>query len=432
MPNRNADSTWNRRHWLQTTGFAALGSGGLAFADGPGPRAVPPAPPGGRKKVAAIITTYFPRSHSDHIVGRFLWGYEWKGRHHQPGFEVVSLYTDQIAQNDMSQGLARRFGFRTSPNVADALTLGSRKLAVDAVLLIGEHGEYPNNSRGQKLYPRFELFEQITRVFEDSGRSVPVFNDKHLSYDHAKATAMVEASRRLKFPLMAGSSLPVTWRRPELELPLGSKLDDALVAAYGPDEIYGFHALETLQCMVERRPGGETGVAAVTAIKGPKVWEAGDQGVWSWDLLEHALGRSETLNVGDIRVNVASPFAIRVEYIDGFKATALLLNQHVADFTFAGRVAGQARPESCLFYLPDPPGANYFSSLSYRIEDFFNKGQPPYPIERNLLSGGILDHAFDSLMQDGRRVETPKLAIAYAPPIDSGFARAAPSNPVAN
>ncbi len=427
MPDDTA--RWTRRTWLQAAGLTTLGRG-FALGDGPGPRAVPPVPSRGRKKVAAIVTSYFPRSHADHIVGRFLWGYRWEGRHHQPGFEVVSLHADQIAREDLSRPLAARFGFRTSPNVADALTFGTGRLAVDAVLLIGEHGDYPNNARGQKLYPRFELFEQITRVFEGSGRSVPVFNDKHLSYDFGKASTMVEASRRLKFPLMAGSSLPVTWRRPELELPLGTKFEDALVAAYGPDEIYGFHALETLQCMVERRPGGETGVAAVTALHGPAVWEAGDRGVWSWDLLEHALGRSETLNVGDIRVNVARPFAIQVEYRDGFKATILLLNQHVADFTFAAKLAGQPRPESCLFFLPDPPGANYFSSLSYQVERFFETGRPPYPIERTLLTGGILDHAMTSLAEGGRRVETPRLAIAYVPPAESSFARGAPSSPV--
>ena len=422
--------SWDRRSWLKAAGLASLGYGGKAFGDTPGPRAVPPPPPSGRKKIAAVVTTYFPNSHADHIVGRFLWGYHWEGKHHQPDFEVAGLSVDQIAKEDLSRSLATRFGFRASPTVADALTLGTGKLAVDAVLLIGEHGEYPTNAKGQKLYPRFQLFEQIANVFEASGRSVPVFNDKHLSYDHAKASAMVDASRRLRFPMMAGSSLPVTWRRPELELPLGVKFQDVLVAAYGPDEIYGFHALETLQCMVERRFGGETGVAAVTAIKGPEVWKAGDRGAWSWDLLEHALGRSETLNVGDIRVNVAAPFAIQVEYRDGLKATILLLNQHVADFTFAARIAGRPKPDSCLFFLPDPPGANYFSSLTCRIEDFFATGLAPYPVERTLLTGGILDNALTSLASGGIRVETPNLAITYTPPAQSGFARGMPSNPV--
>ena len=84
---------------------------------------------------------------------------------------------------------------------------------------------------------------------------MPVFNDKHLSYSWAKAKKMVGWAEELKFPLMAGSSLPVTWRRPELELPLDTPVEDALVAAYGPIEVYGFHALETLQVMVERAQG---------------------------------------------------------------------------------------------------------------------------------------------------------------------------------
>ncbi len=426
-----------RRSWLRTVGLATLGAtlgGGrgpaLAAGPGPGPRAVPPPPPAGRKKLAAVVTTYYPRSHADHIVGRFLWGYQWEGAHHQPGYEIAALYADQIAKEDMSRGLAARFGFRTAPDVADALTLGTGRLAVDGVLLIGEHGDYPENARGQKLYPRFELFEQITRVFERSGRSTPVFNDKHLSYDHDKATAMVETAHRLGFPLMAGSSLPVTYRRPEFEPPIGAKFAEVLVAGYGPNEIYGFHALETLQCMVERRAGGESGVAAVTARKGPAVWDDGDKGAWSWDLLEHALGRSETRNVGDIRANVAAPFSIRVEYRDGLVATILLLNGHIADFNFAAKVEGRSRPASCLFVLPAPPGANFFTPLTHNIERFLADGRSPYPVERTLLTGGILDHAMASLADGGRRLETPKLAIRYQPPAESTFARGGPSSPV--
>src|SRR5579864_3109835 len=255
--------TWNcsRRQWLRETGLATLGltlAGPRAFADEtPGPRALPPTPAGPRKKVAAVVTAYFFKSHAYHIVGRFLWGYQWQGDHHQPGFEVSSVYTDQVPANDLSRPLALRFRFRISPTVADALTLGTDSLAVDAVLLVGEHGRYPRNAKGQVLYPRYELFEQICDVFDRSKRSAPVYNDKHLSYDRAKARKMVEHARELGFPLMAGSSLPVTWRRPELELPLGTGIEQALVASRGELEIYGIHSLEALQCMVERRKGGE-------------------------------------------------------------------------------------------------------------------------------------------------------------------------------
>ena len=100
---------------------------------------------------------------------------------------------------------------------------------------------------------------------------------------------MLAWANELKFPLMAGSSLPVTWRRPELELRLEQPLEDGLVAAYGPLEVYGFHALETLQVMLERRKGGETGVKAVTLPDRQGRLESGRRGPWSWDLLDAAL-----------------------------------------------------------------------------------------------------------------------------------------------
>src|SRR5207249_5951449 len=136
-------------------------------------------------------------------------------------------------------------------------------------------------------------------------------------------------------------SLPVTWRRPEIELPVGAGIKEALVAFYSEMEIYGIHALEALQCMVERRTRGQQGVAAVQCLEGEAVWKAGDAGVWSWELLEHALGRSPSLNVGDVRTNCRhfvpppsrpsfprGPVAFVVDYRDCLRATVLLLNGH--------------------------------------------------------------------------------------------------------
>src|SRR2546422_887467 len=79
----------------------------------------------------------------------------------------------------------------------------------------------------------------------------------------AVARWMSDLSRELMFPFMAGSLIPVTWRRPPLRLPRNCELTEAVAVGFGPFEGYGFHALEGLQCMAERRRGGETGVRAV-------------------------------------------------------------------------------------------------------------------------------------------------------------------------
>lgn len=403
-------------------------------------RSRPPKPSAANRKPLGVITTvYRPMSHSFHIAGRFIHGYPKNGAFHVPSFAVRGISVEQAPENDLSRDLAREMGFRWSRHPAEALMDGD-KLAVDGVLLIGEHGNYPRNDKGQILYPRHELFQQIVELFRKSGRSVPVFCDKHLSYSWQKAKQMYDWSRELKFPLMAGSSLPVTWRRPELELPLHSPMEEALVAAYGPIEVYGFHALETLQCMVERRKGGETGVKAVTCLTGRDVWKAGDAGLWSWDLLEAALGRSESVCPGDVRRNVGSyavqgmpqtpATAFLVEYRDGFRAAVLLLNGHIQDFVFAAKIKGEAKPASCLFHLPPPPGAKYFDALVMNIEKMLETGRSPYPVERTLLTGGILDFALTSHQKRGERVETPELDVRYTAPAESGFVRGSVAAPV--
>ena len=436
----------SRRAFLETAGAAvALGTLGTE---------VPGAdPPPRRLKIAAVTTVYHYLSHAYHIVGRFLDGFVIPGQGlHKPNFDVSSLYIEQTAdETDLGRAKARRHDVRQSPTIADALTLGTGSLAVDAVLLIGEHGDYPYNDKLQKLYPRARFFREITDVFRASGRSVPVFNDKHLSHDRPEALEMVKTAHALKFPLMAGSSLPVTWRLPELEIPLGRPIEGALVASRGDIEIFGFHALETLQCMVERRDrkGKPQGVAAVTCLEGDAVWAAGESGVWSHQLLDSALGRSHTLNPGDIRQNTVDfrppagkdgftklrhPIAFVVDYADGLRATALILNGHVDDTTFACRLGG-ARPGvvSTLVYLPAPPGARFFDPLVLRIEDFFRTGQAPYPVERTLLTGGILDAALESRFRGHRRIDTPDLApIDYEAPGDSGFIRTPVAEVAAN
>lgn len=375
-------------------------------------------------RVAAVNSIYRYKSHAYHIAGRFIYGYTRDGFHHQPPFQLVRMYNDQYPEDDLSRETARRHNVELTKTVAEAL--GGERLDVDAVLLVCEHGDYPLNEFGQILYPRYELFQQIVEVFRQSGRSVPVFVDKHLSYDHRRAAEMVATAGRLGFGLMAGSSLPVTWRRPEVEPPLETPFTEGLLL-YGYDrsidEIYWFHALESLQCMLERRRGGESGVKSVECLSGDAVWKAGDEGRWSWSLFHAAAGRSPSYNVGDPRENVPRPKAILIEYRDGTRGAALNLPQQLSDMNFAGKIEGREDLVSTNFYLPAPPGARFFNPLVANIERFFADGQPPYPVQRTLLTSTVLDLAMHSLAEGSRRIQSDALDIRYVAPRDSGFFR---------
>src|SRR3954447_5246578 len=151
------------------------------------------------KTIAAIITEYRLNSHADVIVGKYLEGYNQDDRPPYPRSKIVSMFTEQIPKEDISRDRARKYKVPIFRTVVDALTMGGDKLAVDGVLLIGEHGDYPTNDKEQKLYPRYEMFLKITDVFRQSGRSVPVFNDKHLSWSWRQAKRIVEISHELKF-----------------------------------------------------------------------------------------------------------------------------------------------------------------------------------------------------------------------------------------
>lgn len=354
--------------------------------------------------------------------------------------DLVSLYVDQTPADDLSRERAQRFpAMKIYPTIAEALTLGGSKLAVDGVVIVGEHGDYPKTPKGQVQYPRYRFFQETVKVFRDSGRSVPVFNDKHLSWNWTWAKEMYDTARSMGFPFLAGSSLPVTWRIPSVEMPTGAKVKEALTICYGGVDSYDFHGLETTQCMVERRKGGETGVVWLQAYRGDRFWDALRQGVWSKRLFDAALCRSHTLtparpgfndsfpSLEEMRQLVKDPVAYQYQHADGALATMILLSGLVRDFNFAATIDGRAQPFSTQMYLSMPDGrttlANFFSPLVNNAEKMFLTGKAPYPIERTLLTTGLTAAGVDSLFAGGTRLETPHLAISYQPSHESTFWR---------
>ena len=416
-----------------TTRRAFLAAAGASLTVGPLTSLTPAQlAPGGRKRLAVVTTEWRYGSHAWHMAERFLVGYPIKGEWHQPPFDVVAAYVDQHPENDLSVKRSKEFGFPIYPSVAETVRAGGKSLAVDAVLIIGEHGNYPKTEYGQTKYPRYEFFKQVTDVFRKDGRVVPIFNDKHLSWNWDWAKEMVEISRELKIPFLAGSSLPVTWRMPSIDMPLGAEVEELLCVAIGGIDSYDFHALEVIQCMAERRKGGETGVAAVHGLQGESVWKAMEAGGWNqggWNprLFEACLSRSHTLAQPDtfsdrhptpvqIREWVKNPIVYRIEYKDGTKATMLLMNGLVSDFTFAAKLRGESEPLSTLFYLPPIPNVVYSAALMSKAEETFLTGKTPYPLERTLLTTGLVEAGVRSLGNGQKRLETPHLAITYDAP----------------
>lgn len=362
------------------------------------------------RKIAAIITEYRPNSHADVIVGKYLEGYNQDDKPPYPRSKIVSMFTEQIPKTDMSRERAKKHNVPIFRTVADALTLGGDKLAVDGVLLIGEHGDYPTNDKAQKLYPRFEMFLKITDVFRQSGRGVPVFNDKHLSWSWRQAKRMVDISRELRFPMLAGSSAPVAWRIPAIDAPFGAKQNYAVAISYSGLDIYGFHVLESLQCMVERRRGGETGVHSVQCLQNQECWQFIEENAWVKKLFDTALSRSNTRKQGTPRDLVKEPAVFVIDYNDGLKAAAFLMTGLVEDFTVALDVDGRSETVSTLMNLQNGKPHHHFGCLVKNIEKMFETGKPPYPVERTMLTSGILDFALESRFQGYKKLETPQLA----------------------
>lgn len=420
--------TISRRGFLAASTASMTGlcnSASMAAADNDRPR-----------KVAFLGTEVRRHSHAQHFLDRLTDGYAWGGKWVRPRVEVASVYIDQFPDGDLAKHRIKKHGLKQFTTIEDALTLGGKSLAVDGVVIIAEHGNYPQNEKGQKRYPRYDWFKQVVNVFE-RGDAVPVFNDKHLSTKWDECAEMVADSRRLGFEFLAGSSLPVTVRFPSIDMPYDADLKESVCVAYGGVDSYDIHALETAQCMSERRRGGEVGVKSVHAMRGKRVWErldADDCGA-TRKLVASALTRSHNLPVeggfpsGPVTYEWAkrtfpNPTAYFVEHLDGFRTTMLLTQ--IRDFNYAGYLAS-GEIVSCQMYLPMPTHgsttADFFNPLSRHIEDLVLNNKANYPVERTLLCSGIVIAGVNSLHQGEKKIETPHLKVAYKSPRESQFWR---------
>ena len=387
-----------------------------------------------KKKIAFLGTTLFRHSHAQHFLDRLALGYPMGGVWHEPPLEIAGVYIDQYNENDIGKQRIAKYRLKTYPTIAQTLTLGGSELAVDGVVIIGEHGDYPKNEKGQKLYPRYSWFKEIVRVFEASGRSVPVFNDKHLSTSWHECQEMVDDSRRLGFAFYAGSSLPTTWRLPSIEMPYDVPLAESVCVAYGGVDSYDFHALETAQCMSERRRGGEVGIESVHALRGENLWRKLESREITKQLFVSALMRSHHLPVDNgfptapvtfqwARTALPNTTGYFIQHRDGFH-TAIFMTG-IRDFNYAGMRADTGEIIGCQMMLPMPGSsattADFFSPLTRHIEKMILLGTTDYPVQRTLLTSGMVIAGVDSLAAGEQPIATPEMNVVYQGPKASMF-----------
>lgn len=416
-----------RRSWIESTGGLAAATAVNKLLAAPNPR----------PRIAAIFTELRFRSHAYNFLMNLMGRYLFRGERVDPGIDIVSFYADQFPMGDMARDVSRRFDIPLFASIDKALCLGGPGMAVDGVLLIGEHGEYPTNALGQRMYPRKEFWDQIVGTMRRSQRFVPVFNDKHLSYRWDWAKGIYDEARELGIPLMAGSSVPLAQRVPPVEMPAGAVIEEAVSIHGGGIESYDFHALEVLQSLIESRAGGETGVARVELLTGEAFQKAQAAERWSHELVDAAMAAEEQANFQRLPYPGRPPaapsgtktttaglkprHALIVHYKDGTRGTALAVGSTSDRWNFACKIREQKKPLATALYNGPWGNLCLFTALSNAVAHFFKTGKSPYPVERTLLVGGILDAAMHSHQAGGQAIATPELQFAYPPQDFSAF-----------
>ena len=405
------DTVFTRREMLALSGMASL-SMLTGSASGQ------PQQPQKRPRIACLVSYWgLPTSHADWIVNKLIDGYWWQGAYTPSRVDVVSVYMHQLDTSLLGQKVCRAKNIPIFKTVGEAVTLGGKELAVDGVVIVAEHGNYPTDLKGHWLLPRWWVYQQVVHVFEASGRSVPIFNDKHLSYNWDDAKWMFDKSRELKFPLTGGSSIPTYFRTPEIDIAAGTPIRNSIVVGAAPDEGAISHCVDVLQVFHDRRRGGETGVRSVQSIRGPEVWQWVARTPWANHLLE-AVRTQFKLEPGHFQQE-QRPAVCIVEYNDG--TNGAVIGGSGVGWTYAGEIEGQGQP-TILSMLGWPgPISQYHAANAHEhwITEMMVTGKEPFNAERLLLSTGIVNHYMDSNWQNGRysavgrRIETPYMNQSY-------------------
>lgn len=370
------------------------------------------------RKIAFLLEEFSKPSPAQQLVDRFLAGYLTDGEFRRSPFESASAYVMLSSNPPDLEPRTRDFklvvAWRAEQAVegADVVVIASRK-----------PGALSN-----------ERFVRIALEGLPNGGACFVHGALANSLEHGREFVSLARSRQIA--LLAGTPLCVTWRLPEVELPLATPLSEALIVVQAnpspgqtsppspPSSLRGaeLQALEGLLPVIERRRSGESGVRSIRFLEGAALWKAGERGEWSWPLLAAALSRSHSpqgdpvldgrtqdlAGLGLVPKLARNPRGWLLEHRDGLRSALLVLDGVVADFNFAVRTQDENVVSAQLYRAP-APAEQHFSRLAVVMEDFFRTGKAPWPIERNLLIAGLLEGFGQPSSRTGRVVPTPGL-----------------------
>jgi hypothetical protein len=401
-----SNSKLTRRDWLAGTATAAMLSGlpGIATA-----AAVKPVQ---SKSVAAVITKYEKGLHADVLLGKILEGWKQDGGD-GPALTLSSMYVDQFSDRDLARKMSENYDVPIFDTIEKAVTVGGNSIPVDGVISIGEHGNYPSNDKGQVLYPRRRFFEGITDTFRKYGKVVPVFSDKHIGPVWSDAKWIYDRAQQMQVPFMAGSSMTVGARTPEITIPMGCDIETAVGIGYSGLDIYGSHTLAFFQCHVERRRGAETGVEWVQCLEGEEIWTLIDNGTISQAAFVAALA-AVPHKEGNVRESKNATLFL-FQYSDGLLGAVFMLPQFCTGTSIALKLKRREGFLATRFDEQPEPAHPHFAWLLKGIERMVHTGIPSYPVERTLLTAGVLDRALTSRIQNHEKLMTPELRIEYQP-----------------
>jgi hypothetical protein len=361
------------------------------------------------KKIAFLVEDFALQTPAQQLLDRFLIGFPRDGEFYRPEGCQIAVYLRDGAGNAEIDRRVKEFGLRREQSIAATVA----------------------QADGLVIVPKTSSAAPDTELVEIALRGVPrgcaCFVYGGLSWTLSEAKKLANVASTQKLSLIAGTTLPVTWRLPEVDVAAGARLKEALIVVQGASPAAELDGLEGLLPVIQRRRGGESGVRRIRLLEGTDLWQAGHDGVWSWALLASALSRSDSpqgdsvkdgrtqdlVGLGLVQTLARQPRGWVMEHFDGLRSTVLVLDGVVADYNFA--VQTRDGPViSAQIYRPPAPAQHHFSRLAEVIESFFVRGKQPWPIERNVLISGLLESFGKNSANGGSPLETPALRISYS------------------